>query len=473
MRNLGTLLVLAAAATACGCGTADVAVLAVTGAPDGSTGASTGADAQLAPDAVTGVDTLTEYCNASGPPALIDQFAEGGTATTCPELLAQRAFLYALCACADFVSDQALVTDAFNGAQGAYSDAGVLPGGSVGINGSVNLNPSAPMQVNGSFWASGASDINAGPIDVAGELHAEGELRPTSLFVGADAWMAGGIQTTGGVTVNGAVHVPAGAPIDVPADAGLGAPLTQAFQVAPACDCTPQDLVDVAGVVATYAMDNDDQVLGIEPTWLENVQSAVTATLPCGRIYLASVGGNAPIQLTVKSHVALFVGADISTDSDFEIDVPSGGELDLFVAGSLTVSGSFLVGTISNPARARTYVGGSTVNLQNAATLAGNLYAPKATLTLGASAPTTLYGSIFAERVSASADLTIHYDEAILSPSATAGCPAPQACSSCSDCGGQACNDGGACGACARSSDCCPPLVCGSQGTCVSDVVTP
>jgi hypothetical protein len=467
MRNLGTLLAATAAATVCGCGTADVAVLAVTGAPDGST-----ADAQAAPDAVTSTDTLAEYCNASGPPALIDQFAEGGTATTCPELLAQRAFLYALCACTDFVSDQPLVTDAFNGAQGPYGDAGVLPGGSVGINGTVNLNPSAPMQVNGSLWASGASAINAGPIDVAGELHAEGELRPASLYVGADAWMAGGIQTAGSVTVKGTAHVPAGAPIDVPADAGLGTPVTATFQVAPACDCMPEDLVDVAGVVATYAMDNDDQTLGIEPTWLENVQSAMTATLPCGRIYLASVGGNAPIHLTAASHVALFVGADISTDSDFEIDVPSGGELDLFVAGSLTVSGSFLVGTTSNPARARTYVGGSTVNLQNAATLAGNLYAPKATLTLGASAPTTLYGSIFAERVSASASLTIHYDEAILGQSATPACPAPQGCSTCSDCGGQACN-GGVCGACTESAECCPPLVCGSHGTCVSDAVAP
>jgi hypothetical protein len=292
--------------------------------------------------------------------------------------------------------------------------------------------------------------------------------------VGADAWMANGIQTSGNVTIGGAVHIPAGAPIDITGATNFSTPVTAAFQVAPACDCLSSDLVDVAGVVATYQAHNDDLALGIDPAMLQNVQSAVTMTLPCGRIYFDSIGANtAPIQLTVTSHVAIFVGGNIST-SDFEIDVPTGGELDLFVAGIVDVRGSFLVGSPSNPARARTYVGGSTVNLQSAATLAGNLYAPSATLTLGGSAPTTLYGSIFVSRLSAGADLTIHYDEAILTQSSTPSCPAPQSCTTCNDCGGQACNSG-SCGSCASSTQCCAPLVCGPQGTCVSisDIVAP
>ena len=83
----------------------------------------------------------------------------------------------------------------------------------------------------------------------------------------------------------------------------------------------------------------------------------------------------------------------ICRHSDFVIDVPTGSELDLFVGGNVTVRGTFPVGDPSNPARARTYVGGSTVNLQGAAELAGNLYAPAATLMLGGTAPTTLFGS--------------------------------------------------------------------------------
>jgi hypothetical protein len=344
----------------------------------------------------------------------------------------------------------------------------------VGVNG--DLHPMGLMQVGGSLWASNSTDITEATVQVAGELHAQGEMLPEQLTVGADAWMANGIQASGNVTIKGAVHVPAGAPIDIAGTSTFGStPATAPFQVAPACDCLASDFVDVAGVVATYHAHNDDVALGIDAGMLQNVQSPVTMTLPCGRIYFDSIGANdAPIQLTVMSHVAIFVGGNIST-SDFVIEVPTGGELDLFVAGIVDVRGSFLVGSPSNPARARTYVGGSTVNLQSAATLAGNLYAPGAMLTLGGSAPTTLYGSIFASAINASADLTIHYDEAILTQSSTPACPAPQSCATCSDCGGQACNSG-TCGLCAPDSQqqqCCPPLVCGSQGICVSDIVAP
>jgi hypothetical protein len=46
-------------------------------------------------------------------------------------------------------------------------------------------------------------------------------------------------------------------------------------------------------------------------------------------------------------------------------------------------------------------------------------------LDLGGSATTTLYGSIFASSLIASADLMIHYDDAILTQSSTPACPAP------------------------------------------------
>jgi hypothetical protein len=462
------LLVAAVLAAVCGCGTADIPVLSLV---DSAEGGAPRADAATGDGALPAIDSLSDFCSGSGPPLLIDAFADGGAVSTCPEQLAQRAFLYALCLCNDYVSDHALFTDAFNGSQGAYDSGAPMTGGSVGVNG--DLHPTGPMQIHGSLWASDSTDITASTVEVAGELHAEGEMRPTSLTVGADAWMANGIQTSGDVTIGGAVHVPSGAPIDIAGTSTFGPPVTTPFPpVASACNCEPSEFVDVAGVVATYAAHNDDAMLNIDPKMFENVQAPVTMTMPCGRIYFTTIAANdAPIQLTVTSHVAIFVSGDIST-SDFEIDVPTGGELDLFVAGTIVVRGSFLVGSPSNPARARTYVGGGTVNLQSAATLAGNLYAPNAQITLGGSAPTTLYGSIFASELSAGADLTIHYDEAILTQSSTPACPAQQSCTTCADCGGQACNSG-TCGLCVDSSDCCAPLVCGSQGTCVSDIVAP
>jgi len=395
--------------------------------------------------------------------------ADGGSVSTCPDQLAQRAFRYALCACVSYVSDHALVTDAFDGSQGAYDSSKATAGGSVGVN--EDLHASGPLQINGSLWASSTADVTTSSVEVSGELHAGGELHPSpSLVVQSDAWMAMGIQTSGNVTVSGTLHVPTGQPTDVAGTFNHGAIDGAPFTVPPACDCQSSDFVDVAGVVATYEAQNDDAALGISPTALENVQSDTKMTLPCGRIFLTRIGANAPVLLTAQGHVALFVGGDLSA-SDFEIDVSLGSELDLFVAGNVNVSGRFLVGDQANPARARTYVGGSSVNLQSAATLAGNLYAPHATITLGGTAPTTLYGSIFASALSAGSDLTIHYDEAILTPSSTPACATPTTCVSCDDCNGQACSNG-ACAPCAVSTDCCRPLVC-RAGACVADIVTP
>jgi hypothetical protein len=397
---------------------------------------------------------------------LVDALADGGPASTCPDQLAQRAFRYALCACQNYVSDHALVTDAFDGSRGAYAPGASVAGGSVGVNG--DLHPTGALQIGGSLWASNSTDITTAAVQVTGELHAQGELRPSpSLLVGGDAWLAGGIQTTGDVTVKGTLHVPAGAPLDVGGVHAFGTPDPGTLSpLAPACDCNPSQLVDVAGIVATYRMVNDDAALAIDPTMLENVQTDVTTSLPCGRVYFTHIAANqASIHLTAMGRVVLVVDGDIST-SNFAIDVAPGAELDLFVAGSIDVRGTFQVGSQSNPARARTYVGGSTVNLQSASTVAGNVYAPHAVLTLGAAAPATLYGAAFVSSLSAAADLTIHYDQAIMTPSATPACPAPGACTTCNDCGGQACNSS-TCGACADSSQCCPPLVCGPQGTCV------
>jgi hypothetical protein len=414
--------------------------------------------------------TLQEYCKGSGAPELV-MTTDAGTVKTCPDQLAQRAFRYALCVCENYTSDHALNTDAFDGTQGPYDPSKATAGGSVGVNG--DLHPGS-MQIGGSLWASNPSTsiTTTSPMTVSGELHAQGELQPSAaLDVQADAWMAGGIYTGGSgpvnVTVGGTLHLPASAPANVSGTFTHGAIDTLPFPDVPACDCT--HFVDVAGVVRTYEADNDDLVLNVDEHMLENPQLAVTTTLPCGRIYFTHVGGNAPIHLmTSPGRVAIFVGGDLSA-SEFEIDVPPGAELDLFVAGSLTVRSSFLVGNVTNPARARTYVGGD-INLQSMATLAGNLYAPAATITLGGTAPTTLYGSVFAKALSAASDLTIHYDEAILTPPMSA-CAAPTGCpnNTCNECNGQACNSG-TCGSCAVSTQCCAPLVC-RGGTCVADVI--
>ena len=456
------------------CETADVPVFSVPRAAAADAGL---AEASPSREPVS-AGTQQDFCAGSGPPVLVDSAADGGPVAICPDQLAQRAFRYALCTCDACGSDPAhkIVTDAFDSSRGPYDGSTATAGGSIGVNG--DLHP-GPMHIGGSLWASTASTITTSSLYVAGDLHTEGELRPAAdpsvmadaLSVQGDAWMAGGLQTTGGVTVKGTLHVPNGQPSDVTGPFVHGATDGSNFTVPTACDCAPEHLVDVAGVVSSYEASNDDVTVGISPSAFGNVQTAVTQTLGCGRIFLTRIGASqAPIHLTTQGRVALFVNGSILAN-DFIVDVPPGSELDLFVAGNVTVGGAFRVGDAANPARARMYVGGTSVNLQGAAMLAGNLYAPHATLTLGGSAPTTLYGAIFVQDFNASANLTIHYDEAILTPSSTPACSAPASCASSCDCAGQACN-GGTCGACSDSTTpCCPPLVCGPSKTCVADVI--
>ena len=464
-----------------GCGTSEVLVLREL--PEGPGGgmdssvATVEAQAPLpdAPEDAPVIGTQQEYCEGSGPPEL-RATTDAGTTSMCPDQLAQREFRYALCLCSNYMNSQGLFTDAFDGAQGPYGASTPTAGGSVGVNG--DLAP-GPMNINGSLWASDMTTniTTATAMSVSGDLHTQGELHGTSLVVQGDAWMASGLQASGDVTIKGTLHVPATQPTSVSGMFTHGAVDTMTLPYAPACDCPFTPVVDVAGVVRTYQdpSDNDDVALGIQSTMLANVQpddgspdGGTPIVLQCGRIYLTRIGGNAPIHLIVQGRVALFVAGDVSV-SDFRIDVPSPYELDLFVGGSITASGIFQVGDPSNPARARTYVGGRTVNLQNAATLAGNLYAPNANITLGP-APTTLYGAIFADSLSSGSDLTIHYDKAILTPPSTRACPTPTSCITCNDCNGQPCNSLTCGGTCADSSQCCAPLVCNGQGVCVPDV---
>ncbi len=224
----------------------------------------------------------------------------------------------------------------------------------------------------------------------------------------------------------------------------------------------------MAAYVEAYRTTNDDAAGGIDSNALANVNTPTTLTIPCGQIFFTRVGGTAAINLALSAgRTAIFVGGDLSPNGPFSIDVPAGSEVDVFVEGGVVAGSSFTLGSAQNPANARLWVGGTaTVNLPNASVIAGNVYAPRSDLVLGTS-PTTVFGSIFVNRLSAQGPLTIHYDEAVLSAGSTCGA-AGGSCSSCHDCGNQACV-AGACGACTDSSECCAPLLC-SGGTCV-DVI--
>jgi hypothetical protein len=432
-----------------GCGKAEIQVLAAGSAADAGAPAA---------------GSRAEYCSTAGPAVI----GNGDGGTICPQEFAQTTFRFAVCTCGDLVASHAVTTDSFDGALGAYDPTQARVGGALGTDG--NLNASATLDVGGTLWAGGAAGLTStAAVTAQGELHVLGLVNiEESLTVGTDAWLEGGLITTGDVLIPGTLHVPAGVPIMVGGMQTIGSTATGPVAVAPPCDCADSALLDIAAMVEGYRDRNDDLSASIDPALLENVTAPLSQSLPCGRLFFTSVGAHAPVTLTVAGRTAIFVGGDFVADQDIAVDVPQGGELDLFIEGNVLAAGQLRLGRVDNPALARVYVGGSgTVNLQNAANVSGNLYAPKAEVVLGSGAPVTVFGSIFAGGLNAGAPLTVHFDESVARD--VAGCPpSGGACSTCRECGNQACS-AGVCGACLDSTQCCPPSVCRSS-TCVLDV---
>jgi hypothetical protein len=170
------------------------------------------------------------------------------------------------------------------------------------------------------------------------------------------------------------------------------------------------------------------------------------------------------------------VDGDFAINAGLTVNLDPGSELDLFIAGNLTVQQPTTLGSLSSSPNTRIYVGGSqAIALNSPNSFFGNIYAPFAEVQ--AASPSGVYGSIFAKDFTNSSPTNLHFDENILQagvecvpPSASdGGAPGDagtgnQPCLTCSDCGNQACV-AGQCGSCTTSAECCSPLVC-IGGTC-------
>ena len=481
MRTVRTLMLLALPLAAsslvhAGCGGLDLDVIvdgpdsATEGnlgndAGEGGTGEFGTGDATTAKDgsSSSGDDTQAGYCAGKGPPVLVG--GDGGFVSTCQ--LAKNTFRYALCTCdGGFVSSHALRTDAFDSTKGPYSAGSATIGGSVGSNG--NFSSSGEVDVGGSLWASSPSGITLGAASQArAELHSAGNTSTGPTFaVGTDAFVADNWNANGSVSVPGKLTMPAGKTLTAPTKT-IGTQVTAPVSVGPACDCDPSKLLDIGGIVESFrtSAKNDNAAMGIDPAAFESVQTATTRAVPCGRLFLTRISTSAPLTLTLTGRTAIFIAGDVALGGDFKIDVPNGAELDLFIEGNVVASGAFQLGSSAAPATARAYVGGTgTINLSQASTLAGNVYAPKAEAVLASGG--TVYGSVFVRRLATQGDLTIHFDESIVK--GDPNCTPPSTCKVCGDCGGGACV-GGKCGSCTDSSQCCAPLLC-QNGSCVASI---
>lgn len=402
-----------------------------------------------------------DYCAGKGPPILISGngqgAVDGGGGQACSGRLAAVAFRYGLCTCAAFNAGATVTVDSYDSQQ-AMTPRSL--GGSVGLNGPMATN--SLVSISGSLWIGDPGGLRFTSVSVGQELRSAGAaVGSGDLSVGGSAFVNGDASVGGALRVGGTLTVPAGSAVagNPTPPRVVRAPVT----VAPPCDCSAQNQIDIAGYVAQHRGRNDNQAIALDPERLHNFNGDATLALPCGRYYLTQINGNGRLSLQVDGRVALFIGGDVEFSQDLTVTLGAGGELDLFVAGTLRGGATLRLGSPQTAARLRVYVASSSsISLSGAVTLSGNLYAPLASLDVGG--PLTVYGAVFVRNLATPAPVQIHHDAAIFR--AGDQCPAPPAaCTTCRDCGNQACVNG-ACGRCTDDSQCCAPLQC-RDGQCV------
>jgi hypothetical protein len=418
-------------------------------------------DAPILPDTPDAYLTREEFCMGRGPAVIV------GDATmmteTCAGSIASRVFDHAICSCDDTNVVGYLRTASFDSGVPGTSEDGF--GAPVGVN--ADYLTGGYADIGGTMVVAGTSGVSfVGYLRVGGDAFFADDVSAIGrIDVARDLWIRGNLPLTVGLYVTRDLHQPAGRTLSPINDIG-GSRYTGTFTVPPPCRCGASDIVDIASIVATASRVNDNASVGLVANELDPVIGlGREITLPCGRFYLTGISGLGDITLRVEGRTALFVQGDVNALGAFDIDLGPDGELDLFIAGNLLSIGAGSYGDRARPARTRIYVGGTgDVTLVGAAGFVGNVYAPRARIT--APGATTVYGSLFGQRIDMPGYLDVRYDRAILD--VDVDCPPP---TECEPCGGTGCTDdracvGGMCVGCGSDADCCAPLVCYGDGTC-------
>jgi hypothetical protein len=348
-------------------------------------------------------------------------------------------------------------------------------GGGVGVDRSVSV--SSLMDVGGTLWASASTGTSpSSQTTVREELHVGGPVSTSaSMTVADDAFVDGNVS--GNVQIGGTLHIPSG-------DTASGgvtdkAVVNEPVSVPPPCDCTPRGLLPIASWIAAAKTKNDNASIGLSPTALQNPAGDIHLDLPCGSYYLSGISSGNTVTVAAHGNTALFIDGNVSSDSGISFVTDPTAQFDILIGGTLSASSGLVIGSPAYPALTRTYIGSaSTLDLSASGTVAGNVYAAYAPVSL--SSDYTQYGSLFAGNFDATGSATIHYDRATVGGSL---CPPPPpagpdggsagdggpgggtTCGSCKDCGNQACINGVCGNQCVTSSDCCAPLIC-VNGTC-------
>ncbi|HEY4221125.1 MAG TPA: hypothetical protein VGO62_07275, partial [Myxococcota bacterium] len=396
-----------------------------------------------------------------------------GGSNVCTGDLAQVSFTFGLCSCDQVGVSSPIQIDGFDSLTGPYVAGG--GGGALGANGQVAT--SALIDVTGTLWSASTSGLQvSAPVNAGGELHVNGAIASnSSVAVTDDAFVNGTIVAGGGMSVGGTLFVPSGTDTSA---VTAGSVQQGTVAVPPPCACDAGDIVPVAAIVESIRANNDDALVGLDPAVLSHTDAPSRIDLECGSYFFDDVSTSKAITIVAHGKVAIAIGGDIGTSAPLVFAVDPSGELDVFVEGTIGTSSRVSFGSPAFPALTRVYVGDPNgIGLSSSLDVGGFLYVVGR---VGTSGDKEIFGGLFAGEYNSSGATTIHYDTAILDAGNTCtghgigdegeGEGAGEgegegACTSCRDCGNQACVDG-TCGACSTSADCCSPLIC-ADGTCL------
>lgn len=431
---------------------------------------------------------------------------------TCAGELAEESFRFAICACDTIEVQSTISLDGFDSRLGPYGAA--LPGGGVNINDDGQLGINGALTMDGKLEVRGSAFIGGGGVtlgprsQISRNLYAAGPaVQPnSSSTIERNAFIDGDVS--GRFDIMGDLHVPTSATVSGSTQQGLGGRLVrEAIPHRAPCACGATEILDVGALTGFGRTHNDNAVRRVltATTWASGTGPQSIA-LPCGRYYLTRIQHPGTLNIRAEGRVVLFVDGDMTIGGGFDLSLGPDAEVDLFIAGNLSVQASASFGSAARPAMVRTYVGGTgDIQLNASSTFGGNLYAPRSRVVFGASA--SLHGALVARRAEFSGSASVHFDRAIRSAGqscqpatdggtpadggtqaadsgtpaddggpADAGTPATDAgtptdsgisaadsgvvmCSGCGQCGTGACVNG-QCGPCQNDLDCCAPNVC-------------
>jgi hypothetical protein len=232
-------------------------------------------------------------------------------------------------------------------------------------------------------------DVLSGAAEAS--LAVNGDLR-----LGADAKIAGSIY------VSGSYSVLAASPPQVTGQIHEG--------VAPACDCAESRLLDVAGLVAERALDNDNAQAGLEAGALDGFSGARSLTLDCGRYYLTRIAGDGSIALEARGRIAIFIGGNIELNGGLTLTLSEQASAEIYVAGNVRVDARLELGTGNEGNRVLLAVGGDgNIQLNGDAIVEGSLYAPRAALVTRSETLLELHGALFVRYANLNGTSRVHY----------------------------------------------------------------